>query len=335
MDIKRLESWYLQNKRNLSFRETSNPYHVWVSEVMLQQTQVETVLPYFNQFILKYPTIAALAEADDDILHRDVEGLGYYRRFKNMHKAAKMMTETYNGKFPETYPEVLALPGIGKYTAGAIMSIAYNKPYSALDGNVVRVLSRFLGNDLDMREEKNKKILDIYNQAQIEKGTPHIYTQAMMELGATICRPKQPKCEQCPLRNDCFAYNHQQTHLFPVLSKLKEQRIESYITLVIHQGNGIYLRKRTESLLNGMYEYPQFESESITSVLEQLESEGIRIDHFNEPQTYKHVFSHIIWMMHVYHVILIGKPNQDWIFVDKDQINQLPMAVAHRKIRCN
>ena len=332
MDIKKLEAWYLQNHRKLSFRDTLNPYYIWVSEIMLQQTQVEAVLPYFNKFIQKYPTVEALSKTTEDILHKDVEGLGYYRRFRNMLKAAVIITEKHQGKFPETYQEIIDLPGIGKYTAGAILSIAYNKPFSAIDGNVIRVLSRYLGNDQDMRIERNKKVLDQVNQSYVEKSTPRIYTQAMMELGATVCRPKNPKCQQCPLAEHCFAYNNDSTELYPVLSKLKDKTEIEYVTLIIHDFDGIYLRKRTEGLLFGMYEYPQYESSSIEHVLTTLEDQGIMLDIISDEESYKHVFTHQVWMMKVYHARLIEKGVNDWQFIHASEINHVPMAIAHRKI---
>jgi len=249
-----------------------------------------------------------------------------------MHLAAKMMRDHHQGRFPDTYEAVIALPGIGKYTAGAIMSIAYQKPYSALDGNVVRVLSRYLGNANDMREEKNRKVLDQYNQTQIEHAHPEVYTQAMMELGATICRPKQPKCELCPLNHSCIAYQQKQVHVYPFMSKLKEKKVESYITLVIHHENGIYLRKRTESLLNGMYEYPQFEFESIVSVTQLLERQGITVLPSGDCKAYRHLFTHKIWHLNVYHVTLIGVHHHEWIWFPMDKIQQIPMSMAHRQI---
>ena len=333
MDIKRLEDWYQASHRKLLFRETKNPYHIWVSEVMLQQTQVDTVLPYFERFIRVFPTPKDLANADEEVLMKHVEGLGYYRRFRNMKKAAIYIVEHFNGEFPKTYEEVMSLPGVGLYTAGAIMSIAYNKPYSALDGNVIRVLSRYMSDDRNMRIEKHKKNLDKLNQSIIEKATPEIYTQAMMELGAIICKPKNPKCESCPLQEHCLAYlNNRQTEL-PVLSKLKEPIHKNWITLVIKDEKYIYLRKRDEELLKGMYEYPQFDAESIQSVIDSLEEEGISLEPTSLSKTYKHVFSHQVWHMDVYHVRLLSLPHKDWIKIDMNDIHQIPMAIAHRKIK--
>lgn len=334
MDIKRLEAWYDENHRKLLFRETKEPYLIWVSEIMLQQTQVETVLPFFKRFIEKYPDVLTLSKADEETLKKDVEGLGYYRRFKYMLKAAKIIVESFHGVFPSDYKEVLSLPGVGHYTAGAIMSIAYNKPYSALDGNVIRVLSRYLNIDDDFRVEKNKKNLNQINQTYIENATPYKYTQAMMELGATICRPKNPKCEICPLNEHCQAFELGNQELRPVLSKLNDKKELSYITLKIYDQEGyIYLRKRTESLLEGMYEYPQIESESIYDTLSKLEEQGIILDNMFEKQIVKHVFTHQIWIMHVYETKLLSRPMAGWIKFDPQEIKHIPMAIAHRKIK--
>ena len=213
------------------------------------------------------------------------------------------------------------------------MSIAYDKPYSALDGNVVRVLSRYLGIDSDMRLEKNKKQLDQINQENINKSHPSIYTQAMMELGALVCRPKNPLCEMCPLNDHCYAFENQLMSSFPVMSKLKKQQIISYITLIIHTKNGYLLNKREEALLLGMYEYPQFESESIFTVLSDLQDQGVELELIeHNPQLYKHTFTHQIWMMSVYQVRLIHGQYPKWIEVSKQRLNEVPMAIAHRKI---
>lgn len=332
MNIRKLEMWYQENHRKLSFRETKNPYHIWVSEIMLQQTQVDTVLPYFEKFILRFPTINDLAEVEEEVLIKHVEGLGYYRRFRNMHLAAKKIVSEFQGVFPSTYENVLSLPGVGKYTAGAIMSIAYNKPYSALDGNVIRVLSRYLGNQDDMRLEKNKKRLDQINQSYIEKGIPEVYTQAMMELGATLCKPKNPLCENCPLVSHCVAYEKGIQNNLPFLTKLKSPKEFRFITLIIHDDHYIYLRKRDEELLKGMYEYPQYMSESISSVEDELMDQNVVIKINDKITSYKHVFSHQIWLMDVYDAILISGVNPNWVKVTKDNIKNLPMAIAHRKI---
>jgi A/G-specific adenine glycosylase len=332
MDIKRLEAWYNKHHRKLIFRETKHPYDVWISEIMLQQTQVDTVLPYFERFKKAYPTIHDLAVAKEDDLMKMVEGLGYYRRFRNMQSAAKVIVDKFGGEFPKTHEDIMSLPGIGAYTAGAIMSIAYNQQYSALDGNVIRVLTRYLADDRDMRVERHKKELNKINQSYIEKAHPYIYTQAMMELGALICKPKNPKCEDCPLAEHCMAYQQDSVDKYPVLTKLKSPKHIQYKTLIIHDGEYVFLRKRDEDLLKGMYEYPQFEEESIYSLEKMLEDMGIIIEIDQLSESYQHVFSHQKWLMDVHHARYISGDITRWVKVHQHDIDKLPMAVAHRKI---
>ncbi|TNF07568.1 MAG: A/G-specific adenine glycosylase [Bacillota bacterium] len=333
MDIKKLEFWYQKNHRKLSFRETRQPYHIWISEIMLQQTQVDTVLPFFERFIKKYPTVFELANTTLDDLRKTVEGIGYYRRFKLMHEAAQVIVEKYHGVFPNNYDEVIALPGIGSYTAGAIMSIAYNKPYSALDGNVIRVLSRYYGIDDDFRIEKNRKKLNQKNQEIIMHATPNIYTQALMELGAIICRPYNPDCNHCPIQEHCVAFHQDLTEKLPYLSKLSKPKEISYITLIIQDEQGAYyLRKRNEKLLEGMYEFPQYEAESIDYVCDMLNEEGISIIALQDLGDIKHVFSHQVWHMHIYRCVLKSKPHDSWEKIQDYTMDHVPMAVAHRKI---
>jgi A/G-specific adenine glycosylase len=332
MDIKKIETWYQKNHRKLLFRETRKPYHIWISEIMLQQTQVDTVLPFFERFIKKYPTVFELAKSDLDDLRNTVEGIGYYRRFKLMHEAAQVIVDKYQGVFPNTYEEVIALPGIGSYTAGAIMSIAYDLPYSALDGNVIRVLSRYYGIDDDFRVEKNRKKLNQINQEVILHATPHIYTQALMELGAIVCKPHNPLCSSCPIQEHCVAFHEDLTDKLPFLSKLNKPKEISYITLVIQGEKGIYLRKRNEKLLEGMYEYPQYEAESMDYVLDLLSEAGVSVIVQEDLGVIKHVFSHQVWNMHIFICRLISNPHPSWELIKDVKINQIPMAIAHRKI---
>lgn len=332
MDVKRLEQWYLEHKRDLSFRRTKNPYKIWISEIMLQQTQVDTVVPYFDRFVKTFDTVFKLANADIDTVLKMVEGIGYYRRFRLMHKAAKIIVEKHDGIFPSTYDDVRKLPGIGSYTAGAIMSIAYGKPYSAVDGNVIRVLTRYLGDDRDMRKETYKKSLDHINQSFIEKADPLVYTHAIMELGAIVCKKTNPLCEKCPLVEHCVAYHEDRQHMLPVLSKLAKPKEFQFITLVIKKDNYVVLQKRNESLLEGMYEYPQYAYESINALIDDLHEQGIDIVIREEKRTFKHIFSHQIWHMDVYDATLISGKEDRWILLPIEDIQTIPMAIAHRKI---
>ncbi|QWC00317.1 A/G-specific adenine glycosylase [Mycoplasmatota bacterium] len=322
IDTNQLEKWYKNNKRELPFRKTSNPYYIWVSEIMLQQTQVETVIPYFNHFIKVYPTVNSLANTNEDTLLSHVQGLGYYRRFKNMLKAAKTICNDFNGGFPTSYKDLIHLSGIGEYTAGAIMSIAYHKPFAATDGNVIRVISRVYNINEDMRLEKNKKLVKKINQDLIEDSNPSVFTQALMELGALICRPKNPKCEICPLLENCIAYSLNLQNTLPKLSRKKDKKVMHYHVFIIEEDDCIYLRKRTEKLLGGMYEFPQYdlghELEFTYNIVEEIGN-------------FKHIFTHLIWEMKVTKIDLKSKSLEDWVKVDKQDLENYPMAKAHRK----
>lgn len=331
-DIVALENWYIENHRKLPFRETRNPYHIWVSEIMAQQTQMDTVVTYFERFIKKYPSVFDLAASDSDSLHKMVEGIGYYRRFQHMHEAAKFIVDTYNGEFPSTIEDVRNLPGVGDYTLGAIMSIAYNQPIPATDGNVVRVLSRFFGIDTDMRLPKSRKQIDDLNRDLIKNATPYIYTQALMELGALVCHKQKPTCEACPLKENCKAYNENLTAKLPVISSLKKVKTVRFTTIILKYKNQVALVKKEHGLLKGMYLYPQFESTTIEDVVKWLNESKYMVKETKALKNCKHVFTHAIWLMEVYEITLDSLPdNSSYVFYE--DVSMLPMATAHKKIK--
>lgn len=332
MNIRALEAWYLKHQRVLPFRETDDPYKIWVSEIMLQQTQVETVLPYYMSFIKKYPNISALAETDQQTLLKEVEGLGYYRRFINMHEAAVQIQEDMDGQFPDSFEGVKSLKGVGQYTTGAIMSIAYNKPYAATDGNVIRVLSRIHAIKDDLRLDKHRRKVHEINQSMIEKGHPRIYTQALMELGALICRPTKPLCSKCPLKSDCLAFLEGRQETLPYISKKSPQKTSEWITLILKKNDCIFLRKRQERLLHGMYEYPQYNIKNVDDVCHQLAQQGIYIDQPRYLASYRHVFTHRIWEMQVYEAKVLSGQATDWELFSQEDSHHVPMAIAHRQI---
>ncbi len=333
-NIQALQQWYQDNHRHLPFRENANPYYIWVSEIMAQQTQIDTLIPYFLRFIDQYPTIKDLAKADSDHLHKLVEGIGYYRRFKYMLEAAAIIVNRFHGEFPTNYDDVLSLPGVGAYTAGAIMSIAYNQPYQATDGNVIRVLARYYGIKDDMRQAKSKEAVANLNQTLVEKASPRIYTQAIMELGALVCRPKNPLCHQCPLRHSCVANHQQITDKLPFISPKPKPIARNFITLVLYYKNQISVNKVEKGLLEGMYLYPQFEDVTIDLVIGRLTSMGYQLFPPKKIGNYRHQFTHQVWHMSVYEIQATSLPeNSEFAFVDDSKL--IPMAIAHRKIKLN
>lgn len=297
----RLFNWYQANKRDLPFRHTDNPYHIWVSEVMLQQTQVDTMLPYYESFLKVYPTIQTLADAQIEDVLRLVQGIGYYRRFRLLHKGAKYVIEHYGGKLPDDYFKVLKIPGIGAYTAGAIMSIAFHKPYPATDGNVIRVLSRVKMLEDDFRLDKNKKKLNKMNKELIEaSGDPYLYTQSMMELGATVCKPTNPLCGQCPLQDVCLANLNEVQLNYPKMSPLATKKEIHLYAFILEHKDGFLMRKRDEDLLHGFYEFVQFESDSLNGAISQADDLGLDIQITEELKPVKHVFTHLVWHIQLY-----------------------------------
>ena len=296
--------WYREHKRDLPWRRDREPYHIWLSEIMLQQTRVEAVKGYYTRFLENLPTIEALANCDDDLLHKLWEGLGYYNRVRNLKKAAGVILSRHNGIFPKTYRDILDLPGIGEYTAGAICSIAYDLPTPAVDGNVLRVLSR-LTNDpapIDLPATKAKVHALLTAVYPPEAGD---FTQALMELGATLCGPnRKPDCENCPCSSICQAYQKGTAEALPVKSPKREKRQE-YRTVFILCCDGRYaLEKRpNKGLLAGLWQFPNVPGKLDTqAALVQAESWGLRPREIYRQSDKKHIFTHIQWNMRGYYL---------------------------------
>ena len=250
-----------------------------------------------------------------------------------MHQAAIFIQEHYKGQFPTDYKDVRALPGIGDYTAGAIMSTAFKKPYSALDGNVMRVLTRVFMIDDDIKKPKTIKTLNQLNQSLINVEEPDIYTHAMMELGATVCKPTQPNCQACPLNDICQSYEHQVQHLYPFKSKSQAKKQKQLMTCIItDEHNRFLIKKETQSLFEGMYLFLQVESESIHYTMEWLESMGIVVDYMHPFKKLKHVFTHQVWYMDVHHFKLktLQSKDVDLVAFNDDKFSMMP--TAHLKI---
>lgn len=336
-----LLNWYDKGRRILPWRENPEPYYVWLSEIMLQQTRVEAVKPYFDRFIRKVPDIPSLAEMEEDKLVKLWEGLGYYNRVRNLQKAARIIVEKYGGRMPSEYAKLLELPGIGNYTAGAIASIAYQKAVPAVDGNVLRVLSRLRADGEDILSQKTKARVEKELLEMIPQDRPGDFNQALMELGAMVCLPNgEPKCGECPWEKLCQAHRQGRTGEFPKKKAKKARKIEKKTVLVVRDEEKAAFRKRPEKgLLAGMYEFPVLEGHlKEEEVLEELKKTGLKVLHIKRIGDSKHIFSHKEWHMVGYAVRVdeLERPEkagfkQDWIFIDKREARgnyPIPSAYA-------
>lgn len=299
--------WYRTNKRQLPWRENVNAYRVWVSEIMLQQTRVEAVKPYYERFLNEFPTVQELAAADEDKLLKLWEGLGYYNRVKNMQKAAKQVMVDYHGEFPDTYEEIRSLTGIGNYTAGAISAFAYGIPEPAVDGNVLRVISRILSNDEDiMKASVRTKVEDSIREV-IPAGAAGDFNQGLIELGALICVPNgMPKCEECPVKEWCLAREENRVMELPVKTKAKARKIEKRTVFIVKDGEKVLIRKRpSKGLLSGLYELPNelghLEEEEVIAYCKKNNLSPLRLKKLGSG---KHIFSHVEWHMEGYAIQL-------------------------------
>ena len=300
-----LLSWYADHKRTLPWRERKDPYHIWVSEIMLQQTRVEAVKPYFQRFIRQLPDTAALAACPEERLLKLWEGLGYYNRVRNMQKAARILQASYEGKLPETAEELKKLPGIGSYTAGAIASIAYGQPVPAVDGNVLRILSRLRMDAREINKEKVKKEVETELAEVMPEKEAGSFNQALMDLGAGICLPNgTPLCGDCPLRELCAAHREGAEEDFPRKEKKKPRRIEKRTILLIRDGERIALQQRPEKgLLAGMYEFPNLEGWlSEQEALDLAGQRGFLPVRIKALPDAVHIFTHIEWRMIGYEI---------------------------------
>lgn len=298
--VEPLLKWYAHHARVLPWRENPSPYRVWVSEIMLQQTRVEAVKPYFERFVGQLPDIGALAGCGEERLLKLWEGLGYYNRVRNMQAAARTVMQEYGGNLPADYEALCGLKGIGHYTAGAIASIAYGIPVPAVDGNVLRILMRVSEDDSDIMKQSVKNEVERLLAPAIPKTQAGAFTQAMMELGATVCVPNgEPKCTQCPWQPYCLACAHGSSSWLPHKSRAKPRKIEEKTVLLIQDGKKILLHRRpSKGLLAGMYEFPNIAghktSEEVDAYVTGLRLMPLKIEPLDQA---KHIFSHIEWHM--------------------------------------
>ncbi len=296
-----LLAWYDAHRRDLPWRTRPSPYRVWVSEIMLQQTRVEAVKPYFARFIEALPTVEALASCDPERLNKLWEGLGYYSRVRNMQKAAVRIINEYGGEIPADYEALLGLPGIGSYTAGAIASFAYGLPAAAVDGNVLRVLARVTADERNILDPVVKRDYEAAVRAVIPQERAGDYNQALIEVGATVCGPNQPPiCDACPLAPWCEARRKGKTESIPVRAGKKPRRVEEKTVLLIRDGAHTLVRRRPpEGLLAGLYEFPSLAGHATDAeVLAYVRSLGLEPLRMASLADAKHVFTHIEWQMH-------------------------------------
>jgi len=337
-----LLQWFVQEQRELPWRKDQDPYKVWVSEIMLQQTKVDTVIPYFNRFIEQFPTIEALSDAEEEKVLKAWEGLGYYSRARNLHSAVKDVQENYGGKVPNTPEEISKLRGVGPYTAGAILSIAYGVPEPAVDGNVMRVLSRILSIWEDIAKPKTRKTFEEAVRVLISHENPSYFNQALMELGALICTPTSPSCLLCPVREHCHAFHEGTVTELPVKTKAKKQRTLQLAAVILTDEEGrTLIHKRAENgLLANLWEFPNIEIvQTLTSERAQLEEKLLdmyeaKVEVGEMISRIEHVFSHLVWNINVYSgkLIELKEEKEDLKKVNAEEIKPFPFPVSHQKM---
>lgn len=311
-----LLNWFINNKRNLPWREDINPYHVWISEIMLQQTRIEAVIEYYKRFIKRIPDIKTLSEIREDELLKLWEGLGYYSRARNLRKAAIIIMEKYGGLFPSKYEDIKSLPGIGEYTAGAIASICFNLGEVAVDGNVMRVFCRIENKDLNVGDLKVKKEIGSYIKNILPKDSGN-FNQAIMELGEVICIPNgAPKCSLCPLNKKCLAHKYHREEVIPRKIIKKEKEIEEYTVLIIKYKDLIAIKKRNSGLLKNMWELPnvlgKFNCNEVINLIPNMLS-------CKESISNTHIFTHKKWNM-ISYIIEVSQKDSSYTWVSLEQL---------------
>ena len=303
--------WYRENARVLPWRSDPTPYRVWISEIMLQQTRVAAVLDYYRRFLEAVPTVADLAALPEDALMKLWQGLGYYSRARNLQKAARQIVENFGGVFPNTYDEIRSLAGVGDYTAGAVASIAFGLPVPAVDGNVLRVVTRITGDTGDITTPAVKRRITEALRQIIPTEAPGQFNQAMMELGATVCLPNgAPRCGDCPLQHLCLGYHHKNASSLPLRAAKKARRIENRTVLLVRCGTLVGLRQRPSAgLLAGLWELPSLDGhlspEETRSALAGL---GWQLRRMLSLRPARHIFTHVEWHMNGYYIELDNQP---------------------------
>ncbi|HXV18874.1 MAG TPA: A/G-specific adenine glycosylase, partial [Candidatus Omnitrophota bacterium] len=326
----KLLAWFEKNKRPLPWRRHYRPYDVWVSEIMLQQTQMDTVLPYFERWMKSFPTLRSLADSDEKKVLKHWEGLGYYSRARNLHYTAKEIIEKHGGHFPDQYESILALKGVGRYTAGAIASIAFNQERPIVDGNVIRVLARLFAIDKAFDQGNNKEIFWSLQEKLIPKGQARFFNQALMELGALVCTPQNPSCVVCPVRTFCKAYANDEVEKYPIRKKRKKMVKVTAAALVLQKGGKYFIHRRpVGKIMGGLWEFPEWK----LAKGQQLPFKRLKLI-----GQIKRNYTHHLETLRVFKAPANGlkwindKKSWESAWVTKDQFHQYPFSSAHLKI---
>ncbi len=342
--VRRLLTWYERHQRDLPWRRTDDPYSIWIAEVMLQQTQVDTVIPYYEHFLERFPTIQTLAEASLDEVLKIWEGMGYYARARNLHAAAKAVVEQFGGHIPDTWDELLSLPGIGPYTAGAILSIAFGQPVPAVDGNTRRVLSRLFAIESPVDHPPTQRQVRELAGELVPAGDPGRFNQALMDLGANICTPQKPACRLCPVSDFCEAFKQGLHEMLPVTRKRGPIPHYDVTAAVIWDGDGRLLiaQRPPDGLLGGLWEFPggkQEPGESLEACLrrEIREELGIEISVGERIVSVDHAYTHFRITLHAFHCTHeAGEPRAlgcaGWRWVRPDELDQFAFPKVDREV---
>lgn len=350
-----LLNWYDNEKRDLPWRRTKNPYHIWISEIMLQQTQVVTVIPYYERFLDWFPTIESLANAPEEKLLKAWEGLGYYSRVRNMQKAAQEIMENFGGVFPDNHKDILSLKGIGPYTAGAIASIAFGLPEPAVDGNVMRVMARLFEVNYDIGDPKNRKIFQAIMEVLIDPERPGDFNQALMDLGTDIESAKNPRPDESPIRFFSAAYLHGTYDKYPIKLPKKKPKPIQIQAFVIRNSDGDFLMKKNLDgrLLGGFWSFPIMETDVIGQQLDLFEKNNAALQTISQKARFeedyqlkpnwtsktfpavKHTFSHQKWTIELIEGNVTTTDfttTKELRWIPQDQLSQYPMATPQKKM---
>lgn len=339
-----LLQWYHIEKRDLPWRQTSDPYRILISEIMLQQTRVDTVIPYYRRFLEAFPSVGDLARAERQAVLKLWEGLGYYSRCRNLHDAAKTIVTQFDGRVPSSYGDITSLKGIGPYTAAAVLSIAFQKKYAVVDGNVIRVLARFYGITDDIRSASVKKTIQNYADSLIPDKNPGDFNQSIMELGATICKPRQPECSACPVSAECIAANTARTKEIPYKSSGKKiPHHQIAVGMIVNSRGELLIALRPDdAMLGGLWEFPGGKKEKDETLEEAVRRElkeelGVDVRVLKKFKTLKHAYSHFKITLHAFWcTIAEGTPEPkssvELKWVAPAQLDEYPFPKANKML---